>query len=108
LSVPASLGARNNPGTYTLEDNEVAMDIQIAGGLASGAVIAVYFAPFTVQGWVDAITAAAHDETNQPGVISVSWGEREAPWGLAEMASVTSALDDAATLGGYRVRRLRG
>ena len=44
--MPASLGARNNPGTYTLEDNEVAMDIQVAGGLASGAAIAVYFAPF--------------------------------------------------------------
>jgi len=92
-------GARNNPGTCRLGDNEVAMDIQIAGGLASGAAIAVYFAPFTVQGWVDAITMAAHDETNQPSVISVSWGERESLWGLAEMASVTSALDDAATLG---------
>jgi kumamolisin len=92
-------GAQNNPGTYPLADNEVAMDIQIAGGLASGAAIAVYFAPFTVHGWVDAITAATHDETSQPGVISVSWGEREALWGLAEMASVTSALDDAATLG---------
>jgi kumamolisin len=92
-------GGQNNPGTFTLEDNEVAMDIQIAGGLASGATIAVYFAPFTVQGWVDAITTAAHDETNQPSVISVSWGEREASWGLAEMDSVTSALNDAATLG---------
>ena len=37
-------------------------------------------------------TMAAHDETNQPSVISVSWGERESLWGLAEMASVTSAL----------------
>lgn len=92
-------GAQNNPGTFTLEDNEVAMDIQIAGGLASGAAIAVYFAPFTVQGWVDAITTAVHDDTNQPSVISVSWGERESFWGLAEMDSVTSALDDAAAAG---------
>ena len=92
-------GAVNNPGTFVLEDNEVAMDIQIAGGLASGATIAVYFAPFTVQGWVDAITEAAHDMTNHPGVISVSWGEPEASWGLAEMDSVTSALNDAATVG---------
>jgi kumamolisin len=92
-------GAHNNPGTFILEDNEVAMDIQIAGGLAGGAKVAVYFAPFTVQGWVDAITTAAHDMANAPSVISVSWGEREAMWGLAEMASVTSALNDAATLG---------
>jgi hypothetical protein len=75
------------------------MDIQIAGGLASGAKLAVYFAPFTVQGFVDAITEAAHDTTHHPSVISVSWGEREASWGLAEMTSVTSALNDAATVG---------
>ena len=52
-------GAGNNPGHSAAADNEVAMDIQIAGGLAYGARIAVYFAPYTIQGWVDAVTACA-------------------------------------------------
>jgi kumamolisin len=92
-------GVENNPGPSALADNEVAMDIQIAGGLAYEAVIAVYFAPYTIQGWVDAVTAAAHDTTNKPSVISVSWGDKEAAFGPAEMDSLNSALQDAATLG---------
>jgi kumamolisin len=70
-------GAGNNPGHSAAADNEVAMDIQIAGGLAYGARIAVYFAPYTIQGWVDAVTAAAHDTVNRPSTMSVSWGDTE-------------------------------
>ena len=86
-------------GTPRPPDNEVAMDIQIAGGLAYGARIAVYFAPYTIQGWVNAVTAAAHDTANQPSAMSVSWGDTEAAFGPAEMDSLNSALQDAATLG---------
>ena len=92
-------GAGNNPGQSARADNEVAMDIQIAGGLAHEARIAVYFAPYTISGWVDAVTAAAHDTDNRPSVISVSWGDTEATFGLSEMDSLNSALQDAATLG---------
>jgi kumamolisin len=96
--LPVSVdGGTNSPGSPA--DGEVALDIQVAGGVASGARLAVYFAPNTTRGFVDAITAAAHDTTNRPSIISISWGAPEASWGTAEMTSMNSALQDAATLG---------
>ena len=65
-------GGQNAPGNPA--DGEVALDIQVAGGVAPGARLAVYFAPNTFQGFVDAISAAAHDTVNKPSVISISWG----------------------------------
>jgi kumamolisin len=58
----------------------VALDIEVAGAIAPGARIAVYFAPNTDQGFVDAITTAVHDPVNQPSVISISWGAPEDLW----------------------------
>ena len=93
-------GATDSPGSDA--DGEVALDIQVAGGNAPGARIAVYFAPNTVQGFVDAITHAATDTTNQPKVISISWGTAEVNWaatGMQAMNAMNSALQDAANLG---------
>jgi kumamolisin len=45
--------------------------------VAPKASIAVYFSDFTVKGWVDALTQAIHDTTNNPSVISISWGFAE-------------------------------
>ncbi len=53
------------------------LDIEVAGSVAPGARIAVYFAQFTEQGWVEAITKAVHDAVNKPSVLSVSWGFSE-------------------------------
>jgi kumamolisin len=92
-------GGTNNPG-QTQHDAEVALDIQVAGGVAPGARIVVYFAPYTGQGFVHAVTMAVHDTANQPSVISISWGDAEVGWaeeGL--MAAMNSALLDAANLG---------
>src|SRR3984957_2700331 len=56
-------------------DGEVALDIEVAGSIAPGANIAVYFTPNTTQGFVDALTTAIHATTNgPPSVISISWG----------------------------------
>ena len=96
--VPVSVdGAVNNPGSPA--DGEVALDIQVAGGAAPGARMAVYFAPNTLQGFVDAVTAAAQDAINHPSVISISWGTAEDNWGLPAMQTMNTALQDAATLG---------
>ena len=70
-------GVTSSPGTDPDSDGEVMLDIEVAGGVAPGATIAVYFANFTVQGWVDALTQAIHDTTNKPSVISISWGWAE-------------------------------
>jgi len=98
VSVPVD-GAANTPGDPQGADGEVALDIQVAGGMAPGARIAVYFAPNTSQGFVDAITQAIHDGDNTPSVISISWGAPESEWSGQALVAMNAALKDAATLG---------
>jgi kumamolisin len=106
LPVPAVVavgidGGTNNPGHDPQADGEVALDMQIAAGVAPGVTLAVYFAPPTSDGFVDAITAAASDPANRPSVMSISWGDAEAVWATdpMAMASMNSALADAGILG---------
>jgi kumamolisin len=91
-------GGKNKPKPDDGADGEVALDIQVAGGAAPGAKIAVYFSPNTDAGFVDAITAASQDTVNRPSVISISWGGPESTWSAQGLASMTSALQDAAGL----------
>lgn len=99
VSAVAVSGGSNAPGKDADADGEVALDIQVAGGGAPGAAIAVYFAPNTDQGFVDAISQAAHDETNKPSIMSISWGSAESGWTNQAITAMTSALQDAADLG---------
>ena len=92
-------GGTNEPGKDQDADGEVALDVQVAGAGAPGAVLAVYFAPNTDQGFVDAISQAAHDETHKPSVMSISWGGPESGWTGQAVTAMTSALQDAADLG---------
>ena len=92
-------GGTNDPATDPNANGEVALDIQVAGGVAPGARIAVYFAPNTSQGFVDAISTAVHDTVNKPSVLSISWGSAESTWTAQALAAMTAALKDAATLG---------
>jgi kumamolisin len=48
------------------------LDIEVAGAVAPGASIVVYFAPNTDAGFRDAVSQAVHDATNKPSVISIS------------------------------------
>ena len=91
-------GGSNTPTPDDGADGEVALDIQVAGGAAPEARIAVYFAPNTDAGFVDAISSAAHDTTNAPSVISISWGSAEANWTEQATQSMNSALQDAANI----------
>jgi kumamolisin len=97
-------GATNDPWPRGAQ-GEVTLDIDVAGGAAEGANLAVYFAPWTEQGWVDVISTAVHDTTNRPVVLSVSWGwpENEQYGGLAwtpqAIATVSEAFQEAAALG---------
>jgi kumamolisin len=92
-------GAGNAPGDASGADGEVALDIQVAGGVAPGARIAVYFAPNTDQGFVDAITRAVHDQTNSPSALSISWGSAESGWTAQAIAAMGQAFEDAAQVG---------
>lgn len=98
VSVPVD-GGSNSPGDPNGADGEVALDIQVAGSIATGARIAVYFAPNTDQGFQDALTTAIHDQTNKPGIISISWGGPESSWSTQAMQAFDSACQSAAALG---------
>jgi len=91
------LGATNSPGGDA--DGEVMLDIEVAGAVAQNAKIVVYFAPNTDQGFVQAITDAAHDTVNSPSVISISWGGPESAWRKANKTAMNNALRDAALMG---------
>ncbi|MGH9626406.1 MAG: S53 family peptidase, partial [Bryobacteraceae bacterium] len=71
-------GGKNSPGSDA--DAEVMLDIEVAGAVAPGASVAVYFAPNTDQGFIDAITDAVHDSVRKPSVVSISWGGPEDSW----------------------------
>jgi kumamolisin len=92
-------GGRNSPSLPWSADAEVMLDIEIAGAVAPGASIAVYFAPNSEQGFVDAISAAVHDSVNKPSVISISWGAPESEWSAQGLQAMDQAFQAAAALG---------
>jgi kumamolisin len=72
--------ATNSPtGDPDGPDGEVALDIQIAGAIAPQAIIKVFFAPNTNQGFLDAVNMALADP--QITILSISWGGPENSWG---------------------------
>ena len=92
-------GGKNHPGGPNGPDGEVMLDIEVAGAVAPGARIAVYFAPNTDQGFIDAVGHALHDNKNKPSVISISWGSAEVGWTAQAMAAFDAVCQSAAALG---------
>jgi kumamolisin len=99
ISAQSVDGANNSPSTPDSADGEVALDIEVAGAVAPGAKIVVYFAPNTDKGFLDAITTAIHDEGNNPSVISISWGAAENQWTQQAITNFNEAFMSAASLG---------
>jgi kumamolisin len=98
-AVPVDGGSNSPTGAADGPDGEVMLDIEVVGSVAPGAGIAVYFAPNTDAGFLDAITTAIHDATNRPSVISISWGGPESTWTSQAMTAMNEAFQAAATLG---------
>ncbi len=93
-------GGHNQPtGNPNGPDGEVMLDIEVAGAVAPGAKIVVYFAPNTDAGFLDAVSTATHDTLNKPSVISISWGAAESAWTAQAMRAMDQAFQDAAALG---------
>jgi kumamolisin len=91
---------KNHPtGDPNGPDGEVMLDIEVAGAIAPQANIAVYFAPNTDAGFLDAITTAIHDTQNKPTVISISWGGPESSWTQQAMTAFDQAFQAAAAMG---------
>ena len=95
-------GVTNQPAPgQNSPDTEVMLDIEVAGAVAPGASIVVYFSNFTEQGWVDAITTAVHDSVHKPSVLSISWGfaEGQQIWSTQAITAVNEAFQAAAAMG---------
>ncbi|MCZ2404007.1 S8 family serine peptidase [Paenarthrobacter sp. Z7-10] len=92
-------GADNQPGQDPSgADGEVLLDIEVAGAMAPGAAVVVYFAPNTDDGFLDAIAQAAHAEPT-PAAISISWGQSEDDWTPQARTAFDQAMADASILG---------
>jgi kumamolisin len=104
-------GPGNTPGDETDQNDttgEILLDIETAGSIAPGARFVVYFTEFTEQGWVDALHAAIHDTTNNPSVLSISYGnpetssdasspdQRGSLWTASAIEQTSMAFEDAA------------
>ena len=83
--------------------DEVMLDVQVAGAMAPGARLAMYFSDFTEQGWVDALSTAVNDTANNPSVLSISYGnpedDRGSAWTATAIAQVNKTLRAAAAKG---------
>jgi kumamolisin len=91
--------AKNRPTTPQSADGEVMLDIEVAGSVAPGAMIVVYFAPNTTRGFQDALSMAVHDQLRGPRVISIGWGGPEATWTTQSMQNFDDVAQEAAMLG---------
>lgn len=98
-AVPVS-GQPNSPSTADSADGEVVLDIEVAGAVAPGAEILVYFARNTDRGFYGAITSAIHDG-RAPTIMSISWGAPEdSPfWTEQSRRSYDEAFQEAGLLG---------
>jgi kumamolisin len=98
-AVSVDQGTNQPTGDPNGPDGEVMLDIEVAGAIAPGASIAVYFAPNTDAGFLDAVTTAIHDEVRKPSVISISWGGPESTWTQQAMTAMDQAFQSAAAMG---------
>jgi kumamolisin len=99
VAVSVDHGKNTPTGDGNGPDGEVMLDVEVVGAIAPKAKIAVYFAPNTDAGFLDAITTAIHDTTHKPSVISISWGGPEVSWTSQAMTAMDEAFQAAATLG---------
>lgn len=99
MAIPVDGGSNSPTGDPDGPDGEVELDVEVVGAVAPAAQLAVYFTTNTDRGFLDALTAAVHDATNRPSIISISWGGPESSWTQQAMNSFSAACQDAATMG---------
>ena len=89
-------GAPYAPNQDPDADGEVQLDIDVAGSVAPGANLRVYFGPNAGNGFYDAIQAALKDTQLAPTVISISWGGPESTWAAQDMDAMDQLFAAAA------------
>jgi kumamolisin len=100
ISAVSVLDGHNDPDGPTSDANgEVMLDVEVAGAVAPGAKVVVYFAPNTDDGFIGALNAAVHDNVRKPSVISISRGGLEQNSTLQSLLDYDQACADAAVMG---------
>ena len=106
IHIVAVDGVSTDPASDPASTGEVMLDIDVAGAMAGGAKVAVYFSTFDEKGFIDILSAVINDAANDPGVLSVSWGwDENQPfnntvlWSLAAIDHVNHSLLAIAQLG---------
>jgi kumamolisin len=84
-------GASYKPGTDA--DNEVMINVEIAGSIAPRAHIRVYYAPNSAAGYADAVKQAEADHVS---VLATGWGEPEVAWKDEDLKTMDAAFEAAA------------
>ena len=74
VKVVAVDGVSTDPASDPDSTGEVMLDVDVAGALGAGAKLAVYFSTFDEKGLVDCLSKVINDSTNDPSVVSISWG----------------------------------
>jgi kumamolisin len=82
---------------------EVMLDIEVIAGAAPGATQVVYFGSsnFDEKAWIDTLGKAIHDSTNNPFILSISWGSAEDSdtWSEGTPDKVSETFHEAAMMG---------
>jgi kumamolisin len=91
--------ANNCPGMAQSADCQVMLDIEMAGAIAPGVSIAVYFAPNTARGLQNALSKAVHDQLNKPSAICIGWGAAECNWSGQSVQNFEQVAHEAAMIG---------
>jgi kumamolisin len=105
ISIPPSVPQQGSAQLPDPEDVEVALDVEVAGSIAAGAKIVIYFGTGFMQnipdelGWHALLTTAIHDDVNNPTVLSISWSAPEIEWGDSNIALLSPVFQDAANVG---------
>jgi len=106
LTVTAVDGVSVNPTADPDSTGEVMLDVDVAGALAPGAKLVVYFSTFDEKGMIDILAAVIGDTVNKPQVLSVSWGwDENQPfqngilWSPAAIDHINQSFLAAANLG---------
>ena len=82
-------------GQNGLADAELALDLQVIAGVASGVKLAVYYAPNSISALADVLHGAIFDPVNTPQVLCVSWSSAEDVWPDDVRLTVQAVLQDA-------------
>lgn len=94
VTVVALDGVSTDPAADPDSTTEVMLDVDMAGALGGGAKIAAYFSTFDEKGLVDALSRVVSDSTNDPSVVSISWGwDENEPFNSSGIVWSPAAID---------------